>query len=125
MPEAESVSTRRADPLEGGRTGRQPPSANLTVVIKRDEFERLEEFIRRDYRHSYSEALRVLVSMGLDEFFAAETSQRRAEPPLLLPPPAPEPAAAPTLSELAALIRKTAETNPFVRPLADFIDGRI
>ena len=115
---------RRSDPLEGASHGRRS-SANLTVIISRDDYNRLEEYMRRDARRSYSEALRVMVSMGLDEYFVTGSRTKRAEPPLLLPPPAPEPAAAPTLSDLAALIRKTAETNPFVRPLADFIDGRI
>lgn len=65
-----------------------------------------------------SEAIRHFVSKGLEE-----ASRVPAGPRLLpAPPPAPQP---PTLLELAAMIRKTAETNPFVRPLADLLEGNV
>lgn len=61
-------------------------------------------------------AIRMLIRAGLDN------------PPLVAAPPADDPsppAEALTLTDLAALIREVADTNPFVRPLADLLDGRI
>ncbi|WP_127091949.1 hypothetical protein [Aquabacter cavernae] len=71
---------------------------------------------------SRSEAIRRLLRQGLDACQWASTRQE----PLLLPPPFPsEDSAALTLTEVATLIRKAAETNPFVRPLADYLEGRV
>lgn len=71
---------------------------------------------------SRSEAIRHLLRRGLD----ADRSVARKQEQLLLPPPASAKATTPhTLTELAALIRAAAETNPFVRPLADLLEGRI
>lgn len=118
-------------------------SYTLSAPITEEEYNRFDDLWRTSPFKLRGEFCRFLVRKGLASYAATsglgavvdvlETASTRgagrysdgAEPPLLLPPPAPEPAAAPTLSDLAATIRKTAETNPFVRPLADFIEGRI
>lgn len=115
----------------------------ISAPITEEEYYRFEDLWRTSPFKLKGEFCRFLVRNGLSSYAAKNglggaadvlegASTRGAgrysdgsEPPLLLPPPAPEPAAPPTLSDLAALIRKTAETNPFVRPLADFIEGRI
>ena len=94
-----------------------------------ERIERTSPVSERLRKRSLSDAIRRLIAMALVDLLPTLVTEveleQSAEPPLLLPPPAPEPEKPLTLSDLAALIRKTAETNPFVRPLADFIDGRI
>lgn len=73
---------------------------------------------------SRSEAIRILVQAGLSA--ESQPLRTKVEPfqpqQILLPPPTPKPH---TLTELVALIRETAETNPFVRPLADMLEGKV
>ena len=126
--------------ITDGYNGNRPGSkhviygTSITFGIDFDTELRVEKWIDRQgwFIRNMSSALRFLIFRALDVYGPRTALDNveageavSAEPPLLLPPPAPEPAATPTLSDLAALIRKTAETNPFVRPLADFIDGRI
>ena len=97
--------------------------ARKYIILDADQVRRFDDFFFATRAKSEAEALRRLIDLGL---MASNTAPAK-EPRLLLPPPAPakEPDPAPTLTELAALIRATAETNPFVRPLADLLEGRI
>ncbi len=115
----------------------------LSAPVTKEEYENIEALWRTSPFKLWGEFCRHMMRIGLASYAATNgigdvvdvlkgASTRGAgrfsngfEQPLLLPPPAPEPVAPPTLSDLAALIRKTAETNPFVRPLADFIEGRL
>ncbi len=144
MPEAETTSTRRHPSAEvrRGPTGyfsSTDPKGTVAIALDRKMLEAIEKFqhinLCRGLDLTRTSAIRVLIGLGIhaasddieasDALRAAATKHTAREPLALPPPPATEPAAPPTLSDLAALIRTTAEANPFVRPLADFIEGRI
>lgn len=103
----------------------------IGTEVPRELLARIEDYQYRE-RRTRAAAMRVLLATGLEHAKPFETGLDHAKPyrpeepeqaPLLLPPPAEKPA--PSLTELADLIRKTAETNPFVRPLADMLEGKM
>lgn len=89
-----------------------------TLHFVKGQWDRINTVGRTLREPQSSPVVHYLVELGL----RAHDASTNKGAPLLIPPPAPKTA---TLTELAALIRETAETNPFVRPLADFLEGKV
>lgn len=94
----------------------------ITFALTEDLYQALHDYAWKA-RIKRSEAIRHLILLGLEA--REEEPRPYNSTPLLLPPPAQPAPEVPTLTELAALIRKAAEVNPFVRPLADCLEGRV